>query len=327
MGIQITGHGHCVGERLVDNKDHDVALGLPVGWLQRHTGIATRRVRSASQTVVGMAAEAVEAACKEARLELHSLGPETAILHIQNGGTRLTPPGVIQVASELGLGSVKPLGIDGVCAEPIAALEIADLMIGAGKVDRAIISASVDFMDFVDPTDKATVGLFGAGAGALVVERSVTPEGMVRGLSWVTDTSYATAGEIPVLSVRPGVGSVSVEVGHYTMDGTQLATVALAVVPELVALVLSNAGWTIGDVSHLVAHQPNARLLEIGIRKLGLSPEKVSMPVREHGNMGPASLLVAYSQARSRALIGPGSRVLLVAFGLGFSAGVAAIEL
>jgi 3-oxoacyl-[acyl-carrier-protein] synthase-3 len=77
----------------------------------------------------------------------------------------------------------------------------------------------------------------------------------------------------------------------------------------------------------VIAHQPNAKLLDIGIRALSLDPATVPMPVRQLGNMGPASILVNLALAGREGRLAPGVKLLLVAFGLGFSCGAVAIEL
>ena len=90
---------------------------------------------------------------------------------------------------------------------------------------------------------------------------------------------------------------------------------------------LDEAGWDVASIDHFVAHQPNPKMLEMGVRKLGLPLDRVLLPGRTLGNMGPASVLIAFSMLRDSGRLVGGTRVLVVSFGLGFSCGAAALTI
>ncbi|MFC4946644.1 3-oxoacyl-ACP synthase III family protein [Pseudonocardia sp. GCM10023141] len=275
-----------------------------------------------------LARSAVTAACDQAGILLSDLGAETVLLHIQNGLTCLTPPSGIVLAQSLGLTEVRVLAIDGVCSEPIAAIEIGVLMLSAGRCERVIISAAADFLGVIDPKDVATVGLFGAGAGAMVLTLPSDGENPthIHSLQWQTHTKYADLGRIPIHGYQSGSAGVQISAGFYEMDGQGLARAALRVLPGVLGAVLKESQWRREDIGLVIAHQPNAKLLDIGVRALRLDPKTVPMPVCHLGNMGPASLLVNLSLAKEQGLLIPELKVLLLAFGLGFSCGAAAVE-
>jgi 3-oxoacyl-[acyl-carrier-protein] synthase-3 len=111
------------------------------------------------------------------------------------------------------------------------------------------------------------------------------------------------------------------------MRGSELARIALRSFRPVVGRVLSEADWQITDVSRIVPHQPNAKLLAIGARELQFPLDRIEAPVSELGNMGPASILVALSLAMAAGRIQRGDRLLLLTFGLGFTCGGAAVQL
>ena len=315
--IVIGGLGHAVGSAVVSNVDLARSLALPDDWFVRRTGIVERRVCGEGETVLTLAAQAVRQACAGADVDVSDLGEETIIIHIQNGLTQLTPPSGIALVEQLGMNECRVLAIDGVCAEPIPAVEIATLMLDAGRCDRVILSAAADFLPIVRHDDTATAGLFGSGAGAMVLSRpevaNANGSSIIHASSWKTYAAHAGLGRVRVL-------------GHTTNENG-LARVALAVLPEVVDDVLNRAGWTKPSVSLVIAHQPNARLLSIGAQALGLGSSIVPAPVTHLGNMGPASLLINLALAGNDGLLTKGTRVLLVAFGLGFSFGAIALEI
>jgi 3-oxoacyl-[acyl-carrier-protein] synthase-3 len=144
---------------------------------------------------------------------------------------------------------------------------------------------------------------------------------------WKTHAAYSRLGRVRVLGHTSNENGFTIHAGYYEMDGHGLARVALAMLPGVVDDVLVQAGWTKPTVSVVIAHQPNARLLLIGAQALGLGSATVPTPVTHLGNMGPASLLVNLALAGSNGLLVKGTRVLLVAFGLGFSCGAVALEI
>jgi 3-oxoacyl-[acyl-carrier-protein] synthase III len=330
--VVICGLGHAVGSAVVSNVDLARSVALPDDWFVRRTGIVERRVCGEGETVLTLAAQAVRQACAGADVDVCDLGDETMIIHIQNGLTQLTPPSGIALVEELGMNECRVLAIDGVCAEPIPAVEIAIVMLDTGRCDRVILSAAADFLPIVRHDDTATAGLFGSGAGAIVLSRpdevaNTNGSSIIHASSWKTYAAYSGLGRVRVFGHTTNENGFTIQAGYYEMDGHGLARVALAVLPEVVDDVLNRAGWTKPSVSLVIAHQPNARLLSIGAQALGLGSSIVPTPVTHLGNMGPASLLVNLALAGNNGLLLKGTRVLLLAFGLGFSCGAVALEM
>lgn len=324
--FQVVGVGHCVGSRIVSNCNLATSLGLELDWFEARTGILRRRVCAEGENVLSLGVQAIKRACGNAKLDYTAFGHETLLIHIQNGMTYLTPPSAIVLSQALEMYSIRALSLDGVCSEPINALEIASVMLQQGLCERAIISASVDFISIIDPKDKDTVGLFGAGAGAMVLEKSETSsQSGLRGIYWETQTKYWNLGVIPVLERTSEEDGVRMKFGYYQMKGSELARIALKSVPRVIGNVLKQAAWDMDDVDYMVTHQPNVKMLEMGLKKVGFPSSIYDIFGAELGNMGPASLLVALSMAKEQGKIREHSKVLLLSFGLGFSCSSAAL--
>lgn len=327
-GITVVGAGHAVGSIEISNRDTSLRLGLAPDSLVNRTGIATRRVCAEGETIISLATAAVTAALTDAGLDPAGVGDETVLIYIGNGMTHLTPPGGILVARDAGLPKVREISLDGVCAEPIHALEIAALMLDNRRCDRVIICASVDFNAIVDDQDEETAGLFGAGAGAIVLERAGEGAlGTIDGLSWETDASHWDLGTIELLGLSRHPRGVTVEFGYYAMQGASLLRIGVGILKRVVDKTLGEAGWDIGSIDHFVSHQPNPKMLEIAMRRVGLPFDRFSVPGKHLGNMGPASVLIAFSMLRQTGALAPGTRVFMMSFGLGFSCGCAALTI
>jgi 3-oxoacyl-[acyl-carrier-protein] synthase-3 len=325
--LGLLGLGHALGSSEMKNSEVAESLGLPADWYLQRTGIETRRVCADGEDVLTLAAAAVRNALADADLDAGVLGHETVLMHIQNGFTHLTPPAGVILAGHLGLSGVRVIGFDGVCAEPVAALDLATTMLQAGRCQRVIISAAVDFLSYVDPVDRDTAGLFGAGAGAIILSAdSVRMPLTIQGLHWESHAQHWDMGESRVRGVRQCADGVEVLSNYYTMRGQSLYRLFLQLVPPVIGETLRQAGWSREDIGLLISHQPNPRQLELAVRRLSLDPDAMPMPGRRLGNMGPASLLVNLSMARDDGRLERGTKVLLLAFGIGFSCGAVAVE-
>lgn len=328
MGLGLAGIGHALGSTVIDNRDLAKSIGLPADWFVERTGIEQRRICAPGEDVLSLGIAAVTRACEDASIDPAQLGRETVLMHIQNGFTHLTPPAGVVLAGNLGLDDVRVIGLDGVCAEPIAALEIATLMLQSHRCERVIISAAVDFLTYINHKDPDTAGLFGAGAGAMVLTREAeqAQEILLRGLHWESHTEHWQMGEVEVRQARKTEIGVDLSTGFYEMRGQSLYRQALRSLPGVISATLEQAEWKNDDIELIVIHQPNTKMLEMGSKRLGLNLDVMPLPGRRLGNMGPASLLVNLSIARDEGRLTPGTRVLLLTFGLGFSCGAAAIE-
>ncbi|MEI2696202.1 MAG: ketoacyl-ACP synthase III [Saprospiraceae bacterium] len=324
QNFKITGTGYSFGSAIVKNEEVAIKLGLDRDWFKTRTGIIERRICSESENVLTLSTNAIKNACKNANLELNQIGEETLLLHIQNGLTHLTPPPGIIIANTLGTYNMRTLSIDGVCAEPINAFEIAALMFSSNKYQRVIISAGVDFIKIINPNDPDTIGLFGAGGGAVILENTTEEIGL-RGLYWLNNSYYYDLGTIKLKNFEVKQDELGINFEYYKMKGMNLAKIAIQTLPKVLSKTLEQCQWTLEDIDFIVSHQPNEKFLDMGIKALGLDITKVSRHAHYLGNMGPASLLVCFALEIERGTIKPNDKVMLMSFGLGFSCGAAAL--
>jgi 3-oxoacyl-[acyl-carrier-protein] synthase III len=321
------GTGCAVGSRLVSNQEVSLALGLDPNWLYKHTGVQTRCVTSDTESIEDMSCAAISDALNSVQLNPVGLGAETLLLHIQNGGHRvMTPPTAVTLAARLGMHTVRCIGVDGTCGETLSMFEIAQQYLMMGGMERVIVSAAADFTPFIDATDRDTAGLFGVGAGAAVIDMTAGMMPAVWKIKGRTWSEYSALGEIKVHNWEVGSADVTGRFGFYSMRGQELAAVALRLVPPLVFDLCEEVKWRLEDIDLLVAHQPNPRILRAGFKRLGISEDRAITLSDKMGNMGSASLLVALDHARRNGKLQAGARVLLLSFGLGFSAGAMALE-
>ena len=324
--FKITGTGYELGAVVIKNEDIARKINLKPDWFEKHTGIVERRGCSEEQDVITMAVASIKQACKNANLDSSRLDENTLLIHIQNGFTYKTPPPGILIAKALKSYTLKTLSIDGVCAEPINAIEIGALMLGQKRYKRVIISSSVNFLPIIDYRDKDTAGLFGAGAGAFIMEYNEDESGLY-GLHWENHSDHFDLGMIKLHGYEYFDDGVSVKLGYYVMKGKSLATVALKVIPRSIKSAISQAQMQVKDLNYIVSHQPNEKLLDIGMKYLGLKGVHWFRHARNLGNIGPASLLIVFAIQMEKQSFKKGDNVLFLSFGLGFSCGAAVVKI
>jgi 3-oxoacyl-[acyl-carrier-protein] synthase-3 len=164
--------------------------------------------------------------------------------------------------------------------------------------------------------------LFGDGAGAVVLEPTDEPGGLV---SFVlgSDGAGACSLYVPSGGSRQPASADTVERReHYVkMAGRDVYRFATRVLPESVVEALSKAGLSVEDVDVLIPHQANTRIIDHAVRRLAISQSAVFSNVERYGNTSAASIPVALCEAIEAGMVHSGSTVVMSGFGAGLSWG------
>jgi 3-oxoacyl-[acyl-carrier-protein] synthase-3 len=302
-GSAIAGVGTAVPERAVTSSELEDALGLERGWIFGRTGIESRRVAAASETVTTLGAAAARRA-----LEHAGVGPAELDYVIV---ATTTPDYVLPSAASL---IQDALGCDGgafdlaaACSGFLLALAQADALVRAGAA-RHVLVAGVDLMSrIVDPADPKTGILFGDGAGAVVVSAAPAPS--------LGPFVLHSDGARPDLLCAPRDG------GKVVMAGREVYRRAVREMSDAVAELVARSGTRLDDVDLVVAHQANGRILDAVAERLGLDPERMFTNVARYGNTSAASIPLALEEAHAAGRLRAGDVTVLVAFGAGFAWG------
>ncbi|MCR1341195.1 3-oxoacyl-ACP synthase, partial [Acidithiobacillus ferrooxidans] len=164
----------------------------------------------------------------------------------------------------------------------------------------------------VDWTDRGTCILFGDGAGAVVLSAGDQPGIISTHIH--ADGAYADLLQVPGGETR------------IAMQGNAVFRVAVRTLGEIVQETLAANALTPAEIDWLVPHQANIRIIEATADKLGLPMERVVTTVEHHGNTSAASVPLALDEAARRGCFQPRQRLLLEAFGGGFTWGSALLR-
>ena len=324
----ITGLGVAVPERVLDNAWFAARLDTSDEWIVERTGIRERRIAGPDQGVAELSREAAEIALARAGVPASQL--DSIVLGTATPD-RLLPSTACDLQVLLGADNAAAFDISAACPGFVYALTVAEGLIASGQSRTSLVLGAEKLSSITDYEDRSTAILFGDGAGAAVVERVDGTGDRPRG---ILSTFLKSDGRLAELLYRPGGGTrtpisqaVVDERSHFIrMAGREVFKAAVLAMSEACDEALERAGVTADQIDLLVPHQANVRIIEATAKHAGMPMSKVMINVDRYGNTSSASIPLALDQAIQEGRIGPGSLVLIVAFGAGFTWGSAVIR-
>lgn len=305
----LAGFGHALPDRVVPSSELAALLGVTEEWIVAACGIRERRWLSGDESVASLAGRAARNALSSAGLAPERLGAIVV-------GTGSAPRAFPGISADL----QRDLGAPGIPAFDVPLASVGGLFALALAVDLCprtgpVLVAAAEEMSRVlqrAPLAKETAILFGDGAGACVVAPG-------SGALDVVDVRLASDGTFAdALALAP--------TGSLVMDGRTVILQASRKLPAAIRSVLEPNGLSPADVDLFVLHQANLNLLKGVARSLGVGEEKLVLNLERFGNTSAASVLIALSEAAGQGRIRPGARVVVAAFGAGFSWGAALLR-
>ena len=322
---EVASVGVGVPPGILTNADLSRVLDTSDEWIVERTGIRERHIAAPEQTVAMLSREAAEGALLAAGIGAMDLD---AIVLATASPDRLLPSTACDLQALLGAENAVAFDVAAACPGYIFALTVAEGLIASGQSETVLVVGAEKLSTITDFQDRSTAILFGDGAGASVVRRSTQPG---RG---ILSTYIKSDGRLAPLLYRPGGGSVDpisdkvvCERSHYMkMAGREVFKAAVLAMAEACDQAMRRAGVTADQVDLLVPHQANLRIIEATAKHAGLPMSKVMVNVDRYGNTSSASIPLALEQAVAEGRVGPGTVVLLVAFGAGFTWGSTVIR-
>ena len=315
---RIVSTGRYSPPRVVTNHDLEGMVETSDEWIRSRTGITERRIADKDVGSADMGSAAARVAMERA-----GIGPMDVDIILVSTATpdRLLPSTACDVQALLGARNAAAYDFSSACSGFLYGLSLAEAHIAAGQAKTVLLICSEKKSSIIDWTDRATCVLFGDGAGAAVIQAA---EGDGRG---ILSGYFKSDGTLAELRYRPGGGAkfpldiaVLDERSHFVkMAGPEVFKSAVRAMCEAAETALRRAGVTAEEIDLLVPHQANMRIIEATAKYAGIPMDKVFVNVDRYGNMSSASIPVALDEAVEQGRCGPGSLVLMVAFGAGFT--------
>lgn len=321
--------GFQVPARVVTNDDLARMMDTSDEWIVQRSGIKTRHWVEQGETGVGLARAASQKALDKAGL---SPGDLDCIIYCTCTPDHFEPGNGVFLQRELGLSGIPAVDVRNQCSGFIYGLSIADAWIRTGQYRHILLVGAEVHSRGLDKTTRGrdTAVLFGDGAGAAVLG-PISDDGRgVLSTHIFADGRYAEKLWVdgPGLAHDPYVSVEMVERGLHrpVMEGREVFKFASMKMPESVALALDTNHLTPADVTLLVPHQANLRIIEMVQKAAGLRDDQVYSNIQKYGNTTAASIPIALDEALAEGRLERGDLLLFTAFGSGFTWGSAAIR-
>lgn len=317
----VLGLGVDLPTTVVTNDDLAVRLDTSDEWIRSRTGIGQRHVADPGDSTSDLAVRAARAALADAQIDIDDI---THILVATSTPDHMVAATAPAVAAALG-SQAPALDLNAACSGFVHGLRVAVGLVASGDGPVLLIGADC-YTRIVDPDDRGVAILFGDGAGAIVLGAGGTGQ--------VGPFDLGSDGRDPsILWTEAGgartpstLGTVADGRHHLSMRGREVYRLAVPAMADSSSRVLAAAGLTTDDVSLVVAHQANARILTSVANRLGIELDRLQLSVEDHANTSAASIPLALADARDAGRLHPGDLVLLTAFGAGLTWGSCLID-
>lgn len=287
-------------------------LGLAEEWIVSRTGVRERPVAAPEERLSDYAARAASEALEQAGVEADAVD---LVVVATLTPDEVTPNSAPLVAHAIGASRAGALDVGAACTGFLSGLALAAAQVETGRC-RYVLLVGADFCTRItDWSDRKTAPLFGDAAGAALIGPATSEgEGAIGPIVLGADGSHGPTIVIPH------------ETHKVRMDGPEVYRHAVVRMSEATFEAVRRAGLTLDDVDLFVYHQANARITRALSERMGVEPERVVDCIERLGNSSAATLPLALDFALRDGRLRPGCRVLLGAFGGGFTWGAGVVR-
>lgn len=325
MRAHIIGTGSYVPEKVLTNRDLEKIVETSDEWIVERTGIRERHMAAPDETTSDMA---VKAAIRALELA-NTRADELELIVVGTISPDMPMPACAAfVAHKLGATKAFAFDLSAACAGSLFGLSVAAQFVETGRVKRALVIGVELLTRIVDWKDRNTCVLFGDAAGAMVVGPSPDP---ARGL---VSTHLHTDGSQTGILCIPGGGSktpvsqqmVEQRLQYVSMNGRDVYKFAVRALSDAVNEALVANKLSPEQITHVVAHQANVRIIDAVLDRVKLPREKAFLNIDKYGNTSSASLPMTLDEASRAGRLKPNDTILMMAIGAGMSWGSAIVR-
>jgi 3-oxoacyl-[acyl-carrier-protein] synthase-3 len=312
----IIGWGKAVPDRVLTNHDLERMVDTNDEWIRSRTGIRERRIVGKDDTTTSLATAAAREALANAGCTPDDI--DLIIVATATPDDFLVSQSCL-VQAELG-GNAGAFDIGAACAGFVTALSVGTQFVNAGVHKRALIIGVDTLTRYVDYTDRSTCVLFGDGAGAVVIEASTEPRGMLSTVLGADGGGHKHLYVPGWAQLVPESADIFPEYRPYLqMNGREVFRFAVQAMGDAATSSIEKAGLSFDDVDMLIPHQANARIIDAAARRLKLPGDRVWVNIDRYGNTSAASVPIAIAEAADAGALHEGDNLVLVAFGAGLA--------
>lgn len=331
---KIAGLGSYVPENIVTNDDLSKLMDTNDAWIQERTGIRERRhiKKGDGNTTAVMGAKAARIAIERAGISKDEID---LIVFATLSPDYYFPGAGVQVQDILDINTCPALDVRNQCSGFVYGLSVADQFIKTGMYKNVLVIGSENHSGGLDfsTRGRGVSVIFGDGAGAAVLTRSSHEGQGILSTHLHSEGKHALELALKGPSTLHWVPEILAEnpqgddIPYFPyMNGTFVFKHAVVRFSEVIKEGLAANGLEVGDIDLLVPHQANLRISQFIQQKFKLRDDQVFNNIQKYGNTTAASIPIALTEAWEEGRIKEGDRIVLAAFGSGFTWASAVIK-
>ena len=324
--VIIKGTGKYVPEKMMTNDDLAKIVDTSDEWIYTRSGIKQRHIAAPDEASSDMGVNAARNA-----IEAAGISSEDIDLVIVTTVTpdMMFPTTACLLQAKLGIRNNIPcFDLNAACTGFVYGIEVATRMMKSGLYRHALVVSAEKMTSIVDWEDRTTCVLFGDGAGAVVLAASDEENAGILGSVLGADGSDTAMLKLPAGgSLMPATAETVKNKLHFLqMDGKEVFKHAVKIMQEKALEVLDLCKVNSEQISMLIPHQANARIIESVAKRLKITSDKVYINIAKYGNTSSATIPMALDELVRENKIKRGDYILLVAFGAGLTWGATLIK-
>ena len=320
MGARIEGIGAYTPARRMSNEELAEFLDTSDEWIRSHTGIGYRHVADDDEAASDLGAQAAKVAMDRSGADPESI--DMVLVATASSDYVGFPSTACIVQDMIGAKNAAAMDIGVGCTGFVYGLETAKGFIASGAAERVLLIGSEVLTRIVDWTDRSTCVLFGDGAGAAVISPSSNGRGILDSVL-KADGSGAS-----YLAREVGGTRTPFKLGRSTerdllikMEGQPVYNFAVPAIIEVIQQILDRNRLTIDDITYVVPHQANRRIIEAAAKRASIPAEKFYINIEEYANTSAATIPIALNELHEHDKIARGDLLITVGFGSGLTFG------
>ncbi|MFM7133500.1 MAG: beta-ketoacyl-ACP synthase III [Planctomycetota bacterium] len=318
-GVRILGTGSAVPDNRLTNADFERMLDTSDEWIRQRTGISERRVLDLrTEGCSTLAQRALERAIEASGVKATDLD----MVIVATVTMEMTCPSTsCRIAGAVGATNAAAFDLVAACSGFVYALNMAESMVRAGRATTVAVIGSEAMSSIIDYTDRTVSILFGDAAGCAIIQATDDSSKGCIYQHMGADGSGWHALYIPrrESDVPPGEEGNPIRLGNLRMNGKEVFRFAVTKFKEVMEDAFTKTGLTPDDVSQVICHQSNVRIIDAAREKLGIDPSKIYVNIDRYGNSSAGSVPLCLDELWRAGKITPGKPFMMVAFGGGLT--------
>ncbi|MBX3456824.1 MAG: ketoacyl-ACP synthase III [Candidatus Paracaedibacteraceae bacterium] len=312
----IVSTGGYLPEKVVTNAELAAQIETTDDWITTRVGVKERRFAQDGEMASDLGAKAALDALSRGKTCAEDID---LIVVATTTADQTFPSTATIIQAKIGATKAFAFDVQAVCSGFLYALDVADSMIKARKIKKALVIGTETMSRIVDPKDRATAVIFGDGAGAVLVEAQ---ENTNQGILSTHLFSDGTFKDLLYVNGGPGCG----QFGYMYMAGKEIFKLAVEKLGSAIETALDHNKIAKDQIDWFIPHQANYRIINALAEHFDLPPEKVVVTIDTHGNTSAASIPLALHTAVSDGRIKRGDLLVFEAMGGGLTWGSALIR-